>query len=61
MNSNKKESLKVEYVPKEFKNGDDCPFCSGQLYDISKGGLNGDEFQLKCTNAECFFNRVDFK
>jgi len=50
-----------EYKSREFKVGDDCPFCNGKLIDINNGGLLDNKIVLKCSNDQCYFNQVDFR
>lgn len=45
----KKQVLKIEVEPHEFKAGDDCPFCDGKLTSPTQ-----------CNQAECWFNKVTF-
>ncbi len=43
-----------------FKQGDECPFCDGELYLTGEKDRDSGKEVFMCTNDDCFFNQVQF-
>lgn len=54
------KALMVESVKHKFQDNAECPFCSGRLQHTGAYDPKTGEPVLICSNADCFFNQVDF-
>lgn len=54
------QALPVKNVKHSFQDNTNCPYCSGKLRHTGNYNDKTGKPVLICSNADCFFNQVEF-